>query len=437
VIVHLPDDMAAGDTISGTVVEEPKGSTPAEKEKNLEMLQGLVIEIGGSVIPSKQPRFTIQPRLEMVPNELDAGQSQTILITIRNGNQGYNRSNELLGRAVIPSNPRITSGPQNQSQQTGMTSSGTVIAPDPKVNPNFQIPTLGQQGRLVEITGPFDGNSSNTTLRFGPARSTVHDFEKNTENVSGGFGLIRPLVESPNKMVFESSTHFTGPVQMMLKEGDAQMLAPYRNVGVRLSAPKTNLLKGEGTTLTVKVEGLQGIKEDMPLHLENASPTVVRMAGGDNHTFAIKPSSVQADGTFTTTRAITGQKAGAFTVTATVVVFDLCLEDDNKRNSLVFSSGTGDFILCDPAGGRLYVYPDRPILEDGSPNHNPLGATVRPGIYKQGAITIADFHYAGGHFGLQLDGSRFTGKATVQTTNPKQTFTITDRDTRNNTCTCR
>ena len=35
VIVNLPDDMRAGDTISGTVIAEPKGNTPEERAKNL------------------------------------------------------------------------------------------------------------------------------------------------------------------------------------------------------------------------------------------------------------------------------------------------------------------------------------------------------------------------------------------------------------------
>jgi hypothetical protein len=45
VIVNLPDDMRAGDTISGTVVAEPKGQTPEERAKNMSILSGCVIEV--------------------------------------------------------------------------------------------------------------------------------------------------------------------------------------------------------------------------------------------------------------------------------------------------------------------------------------------------------------------------------------------------------
>lgn len=45
--VKLPDDIRAGDTISGTVVAEPKGQTPEERAKNQSVLAGLVLEIDG------------------------------------------------------------------------------------------------------------------------------------------------------------------------------------------------------------------------------------------------------------------------------------------------------------------------------------------------------------------------------------------------------
>jgi hypothetical protein len=59
--VTLPDDVAAGDTISGIVVEEPKGSTTQEKEKNKSVLDGLVIDLGGTRVQANQPRFAWLP----------------------------------------------------------------------------------------------------------------------------------------------------------------------------------------------------------------------------------------------------------------------------------------------------------------------------------------------------------------------------------------
>ena len=60
--MYLPDDMAAGDTISGTVSIEPNGATDAEKAQNRGVLEGYVIELDNQTkIPANQPRFTWTP----------------------------------------------------------------------------------------------------------------------------------------------------------------------------------------------------------------------------------------------------------------------------------------------------------------------------------------------------------------------------------------
>jgi hypothetical protein len=57
----------AGDTISGTVIEEPKGSNAQEKEKNKSTLDGLVIDLEGTKVPANQPRFTWTPPVPSAP----------------------------------------------------------------------------------------------------------------------------------------------------------------------------------------------------------------------------------------------------------------------------------------------------------------------------------------------------------------------------------
>jgi hypothetical protein len=44
--VYLPDDMAAGDTISGTVIAEPRGATAEDRSRSKGLLNGFVVEIG-------------------------------------------------------------------------------------------------------------------------------------------------------------------------------------------------------------------------------------------------------------------------------------------------------------------------------------------------------------------------------------------------------
>ena len=59
--VHLPDDMRAGDTISGTVVSEPKGQTPEERAKNGSELKGLTVEIDGKMVEFFTEPFSAPP----------------------------------------------------------------------------------------------------------------------------------------------------------------------------------------------------------------------------------------------------------------------------------------------------------------------------------------------------------------------------------------
>jgi hypothetical protein len=327
VIVNLPDDMRAGDTISGTVVAEPKGNTEEERANNAVKLSKVKLRIG-SRFPKDQKDLLlmITPR---VITDFSAQLPESFNYTIRLD-------------APATAEPPVTitiTGPIwfVNSETTG---AARTVPPAPS---SFQLPALGQKGRPVEIFGPFDGNSSNTTLNFNAVRSAVQDFEKNTENVSGGFGLI---AESPRKAVFTAPTNVTGPIELHLNEQDIKVQGNYRNVGVNLRAPKTNLLKGERTTLTVQVTGLQGISQPVPLTLDSRG--VITMEGGSYQPLVIQPSKVGADGRYSTTREITGVQTGSWTATATVVTkpFDIVLRDPSPPQTLLLNSFTGDYVFC-------------------------------------------------------------------------------------------
>jgi hypothetical protein len=269
------------------------------------------------------------------------------------------------------------------------------------------------------ITGPFDGNSDNTIVKVGGQPVT-------------------PLAESPRRVVVESPTNVIGPVELSVKEGDKETKGTYRNVGVNLTAPKTSLQKGESTTLKVEVSGLQGITEPIPLHLTKGG--VVTMQGGDVQTISINPPDVQSTGIFTTTRTITGVQTGVWIATATVVVFDVCLQDDYNGNSIVLNRDTGDYIFC--AGGRALVgaYPisPGPIVFSGRVTLA-LGSGEDASLIMNKSTITFDQKADDRQVLINLSAGSFppSGSATVQTTNPKRTFTITDRDTRNNTCACK
>ena len=424
VVVNFPDDITAGDTFSGTVVANPKGNTDEDRAKNMDELRGYVVEIKP---PDDSNGKGIKPPNVIVPVAAATESSgstrarfRVVLPEIPPGDTNLKqRSLEVNLRRTT-----ATTGPPDFAVPVGtiIISTQDKIAPTKGTPTNssddFRLPTIGQQGRPVEIQGAFDGSFENT-------------------NVMVGGEEVSMLAESPRAEVFESPMDTIGQAEIVVREGKTETKGEYRNVGLRLSAPKTTLIKGESTTLTVKVLGLEGLTRDVPLHLENTSPTVVRMEGGDKQTFRITPSTVQPDGIFMATRSITGQQTGSFSVTATIVVLNHCLQDDSKPAVvLLWNKFTGDFIFCPGTGSGVGANPISLSSMDFSG-----GISVQAGtgldITRNGAITAADSLFGNGQIHLQVDDSTLSGNATVRTTNPKQTFTITDRDTRNNTCTCK
>lgn len=381
ITVYLPDDIAAGDTISGTVVAEPQGANDQERSKNRASLEGYVIEIGDLKTSAKQPTFSWLV--------LPAQAAHYLLRVVETGGGNTTASTPLSLKAAPANSP-------------------------PNTLPGFTVPELGQTGRPSEIIGPFDGNAANTTLRFGPVGSTIQDFEKNTENVSGGFGLLRPLAESPRKVVVESPTNVTGPLEILILEGGVISKAPCRNVDVQLTAPKTSLLRGESTTLKVMVSGLSGLKHDVPLHLDTRG--VIQMEGGNFQNLRIHPEDVQTGGRYMTTRAITGQQAGSFTCTATVVVhtFDICLQDDaNPSTTIMWNTITGDY-LFNKTGSNL--------------------AGNASSVTKQNCLISLEHVTADRHVSATIDLCSATGSAKVEGGPDKNTFNISDRNRTNNDC---
>ena len=485
--VYLPDDMRAGDTISGTLVAEPNGQTKEERARNRSALNQYEVMIAnsrpgvsdfilklfrkktttpntgtGSNIDFSEPcvcpfGFTSTGGGQFVTVEQTASTptGAAVPATCLEGCPAFLAYGSVLdnasGDATTLEAQYLNALTETQVQQIYETKETEKPTSEPKPK-EFLLPSVGQQGRRIEIFGPFDGYASNTTLRFGPPGSKVPDFEKGPENVSGGFGLIRPLAESPRKVVFESPTNFTAPVELMLKEGNAAVTGPYRNLGVQLSAPKTNLMRGEKTTVTIEVRGLEGIQKDVPLQLD--SKGVITMEGGNFQNVRIKPQEVTKDGRYTTTRAITGQQAGGFTVTATVIVtrFDFRLQDDLDPNRLFyFNSFTGDYLFacgggsCRPGGstggtqtGGTTGKPGGTTQPGGTgtppivpPTGLNLTGTGRPTM--KGCIITLSHNAPDRRVFARLDACSKTGDANVQTNSPKAEFKITDKNTTDNT----
>jgi hypothetical protein len=259
IYVNLPDDISAGDTLSGTVVAEPEGQDDKTRTRNQGELAGYVVQL------ENQESSSVERLLKLsIPAAIN---TTYLILKDKNGKE--------VARCEVPVEKQQLTTPQD-----------------------FGLPTIGQQGRPVEVTGNFDGDSRTTNLMLG-----------NEE--------LQILAESPRKLVARNSNSKAGLSQLVVREQGRTAVGEFRSIGLSLSAPKLDLLRGEQTTLTVTVFGLEGIKAPVPLVLENRSPGVISMGSANIERISISPSQVQG-GRYTTQRPLTGIQRGAFTIIGTV-----------------------------------------------------------------------------------------------------------------------
>ena len=231
--VYLPDDIRAGDTISGTVSVEPAGQTDKEREQNSGRLSGVVVDVADHPVDPKSPWW-----VRAIPDA-----PGPIVVRFRDPR----------GRPI------------------GETKFPPVSAPAaPPPSDSFEIPTFGQGGHPVAVSGPFTGDPSATAVTV-DGRDTPF------------------LAQSPRQTLVRLPADVEGPVELRVAEGDTVATAPFRVVGVRLSADKLDLKRGERTALHVEVRGLDGLDEPVPLTVTNSSPSVIQLEGGESERVTIHP----------------------------------------------------------------------------------------------------------------------------------------------------
>ena len=305
VTVNLPDDIAAGDTISGTVISEPRGKTSDEQAKNQDELNGYVVEVSEQPAPSqkdganridfcKDPAQAQDDRSNSVCKKWSIPDGvSTVGVVLKN------REGKIVSRTEVPVAPKanLLNGIKTDTTSKGVTSEIQKVSPANASD--YLTPPFGQAGKPLSVKGPFDGDFKNASVKLG--------------NHTAKF-----LASSPRKMVVESPRDLNGVANIEIEyKGKTVARCTYRSISVKLAADKLNLLNGEQTTLTMTLAGLVGLLSPVSVQLSNKSPGTVSMTGGETQIINVSPEYFVGD-TFTTTRTLTGLKAGGFAINAVV-----------------------------------------------------------------------------------------------------------------------
>lgn len=290
--ILLPNDLRSGDTVSGTVIAEPKGTTVEERRRNEDELSGLVLDAAGQKTPVKDRKFTWTLPAALLTFTLFKEDGTPL-------------------RASMGSIPLPKPGPD----------------PDPVGHGDFSIPAGAQTGRPMAISGRFD-----------PAQPT---------EVTIGGRPAEVLAESPRQTIVEMPRGLVRPQPVSVSDGGALVgTGTASAVNVRLSAEKTTLLRGESTTLRLEVTGLAAYVGDRlevyfdPAYIviQNDSPQVIEFFGPGSQPFdgsvlkpkptlgrAVKITAAMLDeeGKFVRTLMIRSRQAGPFAISA-----HFCLDGD-------------------------------------------------------------------------------------------------------------
>ena len=270
--VKVPNIIRPGDNITGSIVTKSQYST----------LQGAVVDVEKktSNVSDKIFRFLVPAGLASIP----------LLIK--------NEKGETLGMTEIPVNtPNIP------------TPAGNTIIPasqikmPPKHSPgNFAPMNYCQPGEPLTINGFFDGNAANTNVSINNIPCEII-----TESNYGSFAQI------PGDLP-------AGKASLTIQEGGVTQTMPIQVVATNLTANKTTLRKGEKTTLTVTVSGLDNLdlnNNNFKIELTNRSSGVIQFRGL-NTTSITKDitSSNLKNGVYTFTTNIIGITTGPYTVSS-------------------------------------------------------------------------------------------------------------------------
>lgn len=275
--VYLPDDMAAGDVISGTVLAEPSGKNDKERKKNLAELLKQNLVIAGQKIP-----VTAAP--------------QNFSFTIPFTNRQLNTPLELmnvsgikaaeLNLPVQPTQPLFSKG-VNQ----GLTPAGNVI--------------VKGQPLALSSNGTFTSSST----------FTVSD-------AAGKTTELKPLCASPRNAVLQLPPDMPPGMLTVKENNNPSAPCKIRLIDIMVRTAKTNLLKGEKSVLQAAIDPKLTEKDSaeamqipvMSLDIKNVFPNNVSLEGGDVQRILLPQGNRTDAASWGINRTITGIKPGTFAV---------------------------------------------------------------------------------------------------------------------------
>jgi hypothetical protein len=246
---------------------------------------------------------TFTATMKLIPNKSKHGRDQLKDYSLSIEEQRYPLGDGLFN-ATLPDDQTARSAKLLLLDKNGKAVGGVEIPLWPHIGfPLSSAPTL-----------PSSGTSGNTIVVYGPYSGML---QPDDYLMIGGKPM--PLLASGGGRLVALNTYDIPGLTLMETRIENELTKKvFRNVMLKVSADKLNLLKGESTIVHIVVGGLEKLKAPATMTVDATG--VVTMSGGNSQRIKIDPSDVKPDGTYTTSDSLFANSAGTFGVQVTVTV---------------------------------------------------------------------------------------------------------------------
>ena len=303
---YLPNDIRPGETISGSIVAEAVGKNARQIENNLSALKKYFINIQNEKYP------------------VDSYMSFQFMVA---------QDKPMTGVIQL-----ITLSGVIENEVALPTTSWQDLQPAPS---QCIIPTHALTASPLTITGPFDGDASNTKCSLNNKPLEI-------------------LAESPRQCVVLYPADAKGLQNVYIQEkNQPSCIQNISTVQMNISAGKLSLLKGERTYINVSISGLQNLPDTAVLTLDNVTTNVVNMQPMNHVIILLIPDSVKS-GILNRRFNIQSIKSGDFTVTVNLdlpdnrsAVYSFDLSELKNESGYQGSYGYIGDQPCEPEGKTI------------------------------------------------------------------------------------
>lgn len=299
---QIPDDVGEGEPYSFSVRIFAAGQSDLERAENGKQLAAYKL-----ILASMPVQAGSSPKQMQVVSASAA--TEIVLRTPEDF--------EVLKSNIAATKQNVQTQTQSQPVQT---SSELEVDTQPPAEPVididiphllFQVASVNQAGRLLEVRGPFDGNASNTDVRVN--------------------GTPMPIIaESPRKVI-AMNANLLGSMEVRVAENDRKVHCVYKNVDLRNWSSASTLQTGANAALTIQLNSSPKLTSPVVIALQNNSPQIVNVQGGSFQYLTVNPNDLDETGTATLTRTLIGMHPAPFKIDTrleTSNLFSTCVPPD-------------------------------------------------------------------------------------------------------------